>query len=196
MMDPDGRRAASRQRRRGGAGHTNRFTSSLTRQQLLDALANKQSPTYATDPKAAQNEPKIIYVEWAIFGNQLASGTMATADTYRATPNPNQYDFDLYLKFFDTQYKAGLQAMADAGDATAAAQLALVNSMPGSARVLQQPEAQIQFRCCRIRPSRAGPSAVIMTATRRSTVQRLVRQTLDSFIIIRNISSRCQDYAA
>jgi pectate lyase len=197
-MDPDG--GATTVVTGGADAPATNVYVVTNRQQLLNALLNTQSPTYATDPMTAQNEPKIIYVSGAILGNQLADGTLATADTYRMTPNPNQYDFNLYLKYFDTQYKADLQAMADAGDMTAAAQLALVNSMPGTARTTfsNNQKAQIQFQ---VPPNTSllGVSTnarIIDGYLSIDTYSTTFGQTVDSNIIIRNIEFEVpQDYA-
>jgi pectate lyase len=185
----------------GGAGAPPSNIYVVTnRQQLKDALLNVNSPTYATDPKSAQNEPKIIYISGTIRGNELADGTLATADTYRMTPNPNQYDFDLYVKSFDTQYKADLQTAADAGDAASAAQLALVNSQPGSQRTTfsNNQKSQIQFQ---VPPNTSllgvGQDALIVDGyLSLNTYSATFGQTLDSNIIIQNIEFQVvQDYA-
>jgi len=173
-----------------GAAATNTYVVH-NRKELLDALANVNSPTYATDTLAAKNEPKIIYVAGTIRGNELADGSLADANTYRTTPNPNSYDFDLYVKWFDTAYKAGLQAMADGGDADAAAQLALVNSQPGSARTTfsNNQKSQIQFQ---VPPNTSllgvGADAKLVDGyLSLNTFSPTFGQTLDSNIIIRNI---------
>ncbi|HEY3595486.1 MAG TPA: hypothetical protein VGL13_16475 [Polyangiaceae bacterium] len=176
----------------GGAGAaTTNIYVVHNRKELLDALLNVNSPTYATDMLAAKNEPKIIYLVGTIRGNDLGDGTFSDATTYRATPNPNQYDFDLYVKWFDTAYKAGLQTMADGGDTTAAAQLALVNSQPGSARTTfsNNQKSQIQFQ---VPPNTSllgvGQDAKLVDGyLSLNTFSPTFGQTLDSNIIIQNI---------
>ena len=144
----------------GGAGApaTNIYVVT-NRKQLRSALLNANSPTYATAPASAQNEPKIIYLSGTILGNQLDDGTLADASTYRTTPTPNQYDFDLYVQSFDAALIASLQAQAtaDGGDpaavATAAAQLALLKGQPAKAReayakVSPSPEITLRLGLC------------------------------------------------
>ena len=73
----------------GGAGAPPSNVYVVTnRKQLLAALLNSNSATFATDPMTALKEPKIIYVSGSILGNQLDDGSLATADTYRMTPTP------------------------------------------------------------------------------------------------------------
>jgi pectate lyase len=161
------------------------------RKELLDALLNVNSPTYAADVLAAKKEPKVIYVAGTIRGNDLGDGTLADATTYRATPNPNMYDFDLYVKWFDTQYKTDLMTMSAAGDAAATAQLALVNSQPGSARTTfsNNQKSQIQFQ---VPPNTSllgmGQDAKLVDGYLSiNTFSATFGQTLNSNIIIRNI---------
>jgi pectate lyase len=161
------------------------------RKELLDALLNVNSPSYATDALAAKKEPKIIYVVGTIRGNDLGDGTLADATTYRTTPNPNNYDFDLYVKWFDAAYKADLQGKADAGDADAAAQLALVNSQPGTARTTfsNNQKSQIQFQ---VPPNTSllgvGQDAKLVDGyLSLNTFSATFGQTLESNVIIQNI---------
>jgi len=194
----------------GGAGAPASNVYLVTnRKELKSALLNAGSPTYASDPKTAQNEPKIIYVVGSIVGNQLDDGTLADAMTYRTTPNPNLYDFDLYLKSFDTQLLAMLQAQAnpdggdadggdagvpDGGDQTAAAaaaQLALIKSQPASQRTTfsNNQKSQIQFQ---VPPNTSllgvGADARIIDGyLSLNTYSPTFGSTLNSNIIIRNI---------
>jgi pectate lyase len=183
------------------------------RKQLLAALLNSNSPTFATNPMTAQNEPKIIYVSGSILGNQLDDGTLATADTYRMTPNPNQYNFDLYVMSFDTQLIARLTAQAnpdggadgggDGGDpavTAAAAQLALLKSQPASARTTfsNNQKSQIQFQ---VPPNTSllgiGQDAKLTDGYLSiNTDSASFGKTIDSNIIIRNIEFQVpQDYS-
>lgn len=182
----------------GGAGAPGSNIYLVTnRKELKNALLNAGSPTYATDPRTAQNEPKIIYVKGSILGNQLDDGTLADATTYRTTPNPNQYDFDLYLKSFDTQLLATLQAQAssDGGDAdaaaAAAAQLALIKSQPASQRTTfsNNQKSQIQLQ---VPPNTSllgvGADAKIIDGYLSfNTYSPTFGATLNSNIIVRNI---------
>src|SRR5262245_55698025 len=52
------------------------------RKELLDALSNVNSPTFASDALAAKKEPKIIYIVGTIRGNELPDGSLADANTY------------------------------------------------------------------------------------------------------------------
>jgi len=185
------------------------------RKQLLAALLNSNSPNFATNPMAAQNEPKIIYVSGSILGNQLDDGTLATTDTYRMTPSPNQYDFNLYVMSFDTQLIASLTAQAnpdggtdggadggaDAGDpVAAAAQLALLKSQPGAARTTfsNNQKSQIQFQ---VPPNTSllgvGQDAKLIDGYLSiNTDSASFGKTIDSNIIIRNIEFQVpQDYS-
>ena len=182
----------------GGAGApaTNVYVVT-NRKELKSALLNANSPTYATAPMIAQNEPKIIYVSGTILGNQLDDGTLADATTYRTTPNPNQYDFNLYVQSFDMALLTNLQAQAsaDGGDpdvaAAAAAQLALIKGQPAKERTTfsNNQKSQIQFQ---VPPNTSllgiGTDAKIVDGyLSLNTYSASFGQTLNSNIIIRNI---------
>lgn len=191
-----------------GAPASNIYTVT-NRKQLLAALLNSNSPTFATNPMTALNEPKIIYVSGSILGNQLDDGTLATTDTYRMTPNPNQYNFDLYVMSFNTQLIASLTAQAnpdggaDGGDpavTAAAQQLALLKSQPGAARTTfsNNQKAQIQFQ---VPPNTSllgvGQDAKLIDGYLSiNTDSATFGKTVDSNIIIRNIEFQVpQDYS-
>jgi pectate lyase len=198
----------------GGAGAPASNVYVVTnRKQLLAALLNSGSPTFATNPMTALNEPKIIYVSGSILGNQLDDGTLATADTYRMTPNPNQYNFDLYVMSFNMQLIASLTAQAnpdggadggaDGGDpavTAAAAQLALLKSQPGAARTTfsNNQKSQIQFQ---VPPNTSllgvGQDAKLIDGYLSiNTDSATFGKTVDSNIIIRNIEFQVpQDYS-
>jgi len=196
----------------GGAGAPASNVYVVTnRKQLLAALLNSNSPSFASAPMTALNEPKIIYVSGSILGNQLDDGTLATADTYRMTPNPNQYNFDLYVMSFNTQLIASLTAQAnpdggvdggaDGGDAAAAAaQLALLKSQPGAARTTfsNNQKSQIQFQ---VPPNTSllgiGQDAKLIDGYLSiNTDSATFGKTIDSNIIIRNIEFQVpQDYS-
>ncbi len=118
------------------------------RVELRAALKNENSPTFATDATAALQEPKMIYVVGTIYGNELEQGGFADAAYYKTSPEPNAYDFDTYLKYFDEPYKADLTTRADGGDTAAADELALINEQPASARTTfsNNQKSQIQFQ--------------------------------------------------
>ena len=196
----------------GGAGAPPSNVYVVTnRKELLAALLNSNSPTFATDPMTAQNEPKIIYISGSILGNQLDDGTLATADTYRMTPNPNQYDFDLYVMSFDTQLIASLTAQANpdggvdggadpAAVMAAAQQLALLKSQPGAARTTfsNNQKSQIQFQ---VPPNTSllgiGQDAKLIDGYLSiNTDSASFGKVVDSNIIIRNIEFQvAQDYS-
>lgn len=132
-----------------GAPATNIYVVT-TRQELKDALANKGSPTFATNASAAALEPKIVYIKGTIYGTDLGNGQFATEASYVASvPSNNkcsQWNFEAYVKSFDTAYKANLQTRATGGDTAASAELTLINNQ-GSARTscANVQKAQIQF---------------------------------------------------
>lgn len=159
------------------------------RRELRAALENTASETYAADPKAARLEPKLIYVVGTIHGDELEAGGFADASYYRTTPNPNEYDFDLYLKFFDEPYKAALEARA--GDPAADAELALINQQPAAARTTfsNNQKSQIQFQ---VPPNTSllgvGADAKLVDGYLSiNTFSSTFGQTLRSNIVIRNI---------
>ncbi|MDQ5892802.1 MAG: pectate lyase, partial [Pseudomonadota bacterium] len=109
----------------GGEGaHENSIYVVTSRQELKDALNNIRSPRYiAGDADAelkAKLEPKIIYWQGTIRGDDLGNGRYANAEDYKTKPNKTTFDFDLYVKAFDQNYMAQLKATADAGGSDAA----------------------------------------------------------------------------
>jgi pectate lyase len=161
------------------------------RKELKAALANQNSATYAQDPAGALLEPKLIYVVGTIHGDELDEGGTADAAYYRTTPTPNRYDFDTYLKFFDTAYKAELTTKAGGGDAVAAAELALINEQPAGARTSfsNNQKAQIQFQ---VPPNTSllgvGADAKLVDGyLSLNTFSPTFGKTLRSNIIIRNL---------
>lgn len=168
------------------------------RQELRDALLNTASEAYAADPNAARLEPKLIYVVGTIHGDELETGGFADASYYQTTPNPNQYDFETYLKFFDEPYKAAL--VAQAGDPAADAELALINQQPASARTTfsNNQKSQIQFQ---VPPNTSllgvGTDAKLVDGYLSiNTVSPTFGKTLRSNIVVRNIEFQApQDLA-
>lgn len=129
-----------------GAPASNIYVVS-TRAQLIDALANKNSPTYASSPTEAAKEPKIVYIKGAIYGTDLGNGTFATESTYTAANSTcAKWDFNLYLKSFDTAYMADLAIKVAAGDTAAIAENTKIKAQ-GSARTncANVQKAQIKF---------------------------------------------------
>jgi len=170
------------------------------RAELRSALANEKSASYASNAAAALLEPKLIYVVGTIHGDELAGGGTANAAHYRSTPNPNRYDFDLYLKFFDDAYKADLTSKANGGDTAAAEQLALVNEQPAAARTTfsNNQKSQIQFQ---VPPNTSllgvGTDAKLVDGyLSLNTFSATFGKTLRSNIIIRNMEFQApQDLA-
>lgn len=151
-QSPDPNNAAAVLPPTGGTGApaTNIYVVT-SRAELRDALLNKGSATYATSPAAALLEPKIVYIKGSIYGTDLGNGTFATEDTYKAANTTcGKWDFDLYVKSFDSAYMADLQAQTTSTDTTvsaaATATLAKVKAQ-GSARTncANVQKAQIQF---------------------------------------------------
>jgi pectate lyase len=103
-----------------------------TRAQLVSALTNLNSPTYATNPSAAKIEPKIIYIKGTIYGTDLGDGTYAD-EAYYVKNSAKSWNFDEYCKSFDPDYLAALKEEIAAGSTTASAELALINKQ-GSQR--------------------------------------------------------------
>lgn len=106
------------------------------RAELNAALANKNSPTYATDTAAAAKEAKIIYVVGSIYGTDLGNGKFAD-EAYYKTLNAKaaQWDWNLYIKSVTPGFIA-----ADATEATAVSNLSAAHT---TLNTLQK--TQIQF---------------------------------------------------
>lgn len=122
------------------------------RKQLRDALNNVNSKNYdanvAEAMAAARLEPKIIYIQGTIYGNELEDGSFADEDYYRTTPNNSRFFFDLYLKYYDAEYRAELQRRFDEeGDQAAKDELDLISRSEGSRRTqfAGQQKAVIEF---------------------------------------------------
>lgn len=117
-----------------GAPSTNIYTVT-NRAQLIDALANKKSPTYATSPANAAKEPKIVYIKGTIYGTDLGNGQFSDEAYYVKTGGSScgKWNFDLYLKSFDSAYVANLTTQKAAGNTAAKDELDLIKAQ-GSAR--------------------------------------------------------------
>lgn len=168
------------------------------RLELRAALENTASDSYAADPSAARLEPKLIYVVGTIHGDELEGGGFADASYYQTTPNPNQYDFELYLKSFDEPLKAALAAQA--GDPAADAELELINQQPASARTTfsNNQKSHIQFQ---VPPNTSllgvGADAKLVDGyLSLNTFSPTFGKTVRSNIVIRNIEFQApQDLA-
>lgn len=117
------------------------------RAELNAALANQNSPTYATNPAAARLEPKIIKIVGAIYGTDLGNGQLADEAYYKSTnATAAKYDFNLYLQSLDTAFMADLNARVAAGDPEAIATRSRISALSSARTTLQRlQKAQIQF---------------------------------------------------
>ena len=177
-----------------------------SRQELKDALSNVRSPNYiagdATAELAAKLEPKIIYWVGTIRGDDLGNGSYADATYYKTKPNKTTFDFDLYVKAFDKDYLAQLQATIDAGGADAAAaqtELSLLKKQNGQrSQYANNQKAQIQFQ--------VPPNTTVLGVGEDArleegylsinTLSHTFNKTDNSNIIIRNITFQApRDFA-
>lgn len=173
---------------------------------MKDALSNVRSPNYlagdAAAELAAKLEPKIIYWVGTIRGDDLGNGTYADATYYKTKPNKTTFDFDLYVKAFDTDYMAQLQATINAGGAEAAAaqtELTLLKKQNGQrSQYANNQKAQIQFQ--------VPPNTTILGVGQDAkleegylsinTLSHTFNKTDNSNIIIRNITFQApRDFA-
>lgn len=118
------------------------------RAELLNALANKNSPTYATDATAAAKEAKIIYIIGTIWGTDLGNGKFAD-EAYYKTLNTTaaKWDFELYIQSLDTTWASNLATAVAAGDTTAIATKTKVSALSSARSTLARlQKAQIQFQ--------------------------------------------------
>lgn len=118
------------------------------RAELLNALANKNSPTYATDATAAAKEAKIIYIVGTIWGTDLGNGKFADEAYYKSlNTTAAKWDFELYVQNMDTTWAANLATAVAAGDTAAIATKAKVSALSSARSTLARyQKAQIQFQ--------------------------------------------------
>lgn len=117
------------------------------RQELLDALTNKNSASYATSTTTAAAEPKIIYIVGSIYGTDLGNGKFAD-ETYYKTLNATaaNWNWSLYIQSLDTAYMASLTTAVAAGDADATATKTAISKLSAARTTLNTlQKAQIQF---------------------------------------------------
>jgi pectate lyase len=132
----------------GGAGAPASNTYVVhNRAELLNALANTNSPTYATSQTGAAAEPKIIYVVGTIWGTDLGNGKFADEAYYKSLSSAAaNWDWELYIQSQDTQYMADLNAKVAAGNTDAIAQRAKISKLSSAqATVKRFQRTQIQF---------------------------------------------------
>ncbi|MEC5397948.1 pectate lyase family protein [Uliginosibacterium sp. H1] len=117
------------------------------RTELLAALANTSSPTYATNQTAAKSEPKIIYVVGSIYGTDLGNGSKADMAWYRSqSANAAKWDWDLYIQSLDDAFMADLNAKVAASDSAAiATKTRIADLSTGRTTIMNLQKAQIQF---------------------------------------------------
>lgn len=115
--------------------------------ELNAALANANSPTYATDPAAAKREPKIIRIVGTIYGTDLGNGRLADEAYYKSlNATAAKWDFNLYLQSLDTAFMADLNARGAQGDPEAIALRARISALSSARSTLRNlQKAQIQF---------------------------------------------------
>lgn len=132
----------------GAAALASNIYKVSNRLELLNALANTNSPTYASNQTTAKNEAKIIYITGSIYGTDLGNGNKADLAYYRSlSTNAAKWDWDLYIQSLDTAFMADLNTRADAGDAEAIATKAKINDLStGRSTVANLQKAQIQFQ--------------------------------------------------
>ncbi len=117
------------------------------RAELNAALANANSPNYASNPAAARLEPKMIYLAGTIYGTDLGGGRLAD-EAYYKTLNATaaKWDWNLYLQSRDDAYMANLNARAAAGDAAAIETKTRIGALSAARLTLRRMQKdQIQF---------------------------------------------------
>ncbi len=114
--------------------------------QLKAALANRNSPTYATNPAAARIEPKIIQIVGTIYGTDIGNGRLADEAYYKSlNATAAKWDWNLYLQSLDTAFMADLNARAAQGDPAALAtktRISALSSAKSTLRNIQKEQIQ------------------------------------------------------
>jgi pectate lyase len=115
--------------------------------ELKAALANVNSPTYATNPAAAKLEPKIIHMTGTIYGTDLGNGKIADEAYYKSlNATAAKWDWNLYLQSLDTAFMADLNARVARGEAAAIATKARISALSSAKSTLRNlQKEQIQF---------------------------------------------------
>ncbi|WP_432460092.1 MULTISPECIES: pectate lyase family protein [unclassified Agarivorans] len=201
--DPDG----NAHQITGGAGATEDSIYVVSsRQELRDALNNINSENYISGDSAAELkaklEPKIIYWQGTIRGDELSDGSYADAEYYKSKPNRTKFDFDLYVKAFDQDYRDELQATIDANGADAEAaktELDLLKRQNGQrSQYANNQKSQIQFQ---VPPNTTllgvgNDAKLIEGYLSLNTLSHTFDRTDNSNIIIRNITFQApRDFA-
>jgi len=114
--------------------------------QLKAALANRNSPTFATNPNAAKLEPKIIQIAGTIYGTDIGNGRLADEAYYKSlNVTAAKWDWNLYLQSLDTAFMADLNARVAQGDAAAIAtksRISALSSAKSTLRNIQKEQIQ------------------------------------------------------
>jgi len=115
--------------------------------ELKAALANVNSPTYASSPTAAKSEPKMIYIAGTIYGTDIGNGKFADEAYYKSlNATAAKWDWNLYLQSLDTAFMAALNARVAQGDAEAIALKARIQALSSARSTLRNiQKEQIQF---------------------------------------------------
>lgn len=117
------------------------------RQELLDALANKNSASYATSTTTAAAESKIIYVVGTIYGTDLGDGTFADLAYYKSeNSTAANWDWDLYIQSLDTDFSTELAEKVAQGDADATATKTAISKLSSARTTINRlQKAQIEL---------------------------------------------------
>jgi len=107
------------------------------RAELLNALANKNSPNYSDASvnslglgAPAAKEAKIIYIVGTIWGTDLGNGKFADEAYYKSTnTTAAKWDFELYIQSMDTTWAANLATAVAKNDPTALATKTKVSAL-------------------------------------------------------------------
>jgi pectate lyase len=114
--------------------------------ELKAALANRNSPTYATNPAAAKLEPKIIQIAGTIYGTDIGNGRLADEAYYKSlNATAAKWDWNLYLQSVDTAFMADLNARVAQGDPAAIAlrtRISALSSAKSTLRNIQKEQIQ------------------------------------------------------
>jgi pectate lyase len=106
--------------------------------QLKAALANRNSPTYASNPAAARLEPKIIQIAGTIYGTDIGNGRLADEAYYKSlNATAAKWDWNLYLQSLDTAFMADLNARAAQGDPAAIATKSRISALSSARSTLR-----------------------------------------------------------
>lgn len=167
----------------GAAAPASNIYKVSNRLELLNALANTNSPTYASNQTTAKNEAKIIYITGSIYGTDLGNGNKADLAYYRnLSTNAAKWDWDLYIQSLDTAFMADLNTRAGAGDAEAIATRTKINDLStGRSTIANLQKAQIQFQI----PSN---TTILGVGTDAKLIDGYFSINAASNIIIRNLA--------